>query len=438
MNSIEFKGVSSTTIDGLLICELPPISKPPMRVLETMVDGRHGSIFEDLGYSAYDKSVSIGLHGAFDIDKVIKFFSGEGDIVFGNEPNKVYHGKVIGRIDYNRLLRFRKATVTFRVQPFKHKYREAYTETKTVTASGTNLVLNDCGATPIQITTQAEKILVHGKNIVNPSAFSLHTSTKIDVLEDGYKIIVTGGTKGTYVTTRYILPLQMKGKQYTLKCDDITNEQNASGGVQIVVETPSGPKYIGCFPPKKSVDFVIPEEATSINLGIYTNNTNTALATDNVVVVKGLRIVPIECKLDDWCKFQYLQTISVADGVANVTGIEPVTVISNADNVEMSVEYFKPYEVFNEGLEVSKPMMVLKGSGKVKVRVNGNATFEYTFPGGENEVVIDSEAEDAHLNGILKNRNMLGEFPELVPKTNKIEWYGDVESIAILPRSRWL
>ena len=94
MNSIEFKGVSSTTIDGLLICEMPPISKPPMRVAETMVDGRHGSIFEDLGYSAYDKAVLIGLHGAFDIDKVIKFFSGEGDIVFGNEPSKVYHGKV--------------------------------------------------------------------------------------------------------------------------------------------------------------------------------------------------------------------------------------------------------------------------------------------------------------------------------------------------------
>ena len=143
MNSIEFKGVSSTTIDGLLICELPPISKPPMRVRETMVDGRHGSIFEDLGYSSYDKSVSIGLHGAFDIDKVIKFFSGEGDIVFSNEPNKLYHGKVIGRIDYNRLLRFRKANVTFRVQPFKHKNREAYVEAPTASVMGTSLVLTE-------------------------------------------------------------------------------------------------------------------------------------------------------------------------------------------------------------------------------------------------------------------------------------------------------
>ena len=117
---------------------------------------------------------------------------------------------------------------------------------------------------------------------------------------------------------------------------------------------------------------------------------------------------------------------------------EPVTTTSNGENATMAVEYFKPYEVFNEGLEPSRPLMVLKGSGKVEMFVNGALVFEYTFPSGENEVVIDSEAEDAHLNGILKNRNMLGEFPELVPKTNKIEWIGDVTSIEILPRSRWL
>ena len=104
----------------------------------------------------------------------------------------------------------------------------------------------------------------------------------------------------------------------------------------------------------------------------------------------------------------------------------------------MTVEYFKPFEVFNEGLEDSKPKMLLRGSGTVGISVNGVHIFDYTFPDGENEVVIDSQAQDAYLGNALKNRNMNGEFPVLTAGTNKIEWSGYVESIEILPRSRWL
>ncbi len=234
MNSIIWKGVSSTSIQGLLICELPPITKPEMRIAETVIDGRDGSIIEELGYSSYVKTVTIGLHGNFDINKVIKYFTGEGDIVFSNEPDKVYKAKICGKIDYTRLLRYRQASIPFMVQPFKYKLNE------------------------------------------------------------------------------------------------------------------------------------------------------------------------------------YLRETQKAD---------------------LEVAYM---EVFNEGFEDSKPLIVLKGSGTVEISVNGVGVFSYTFPEGENEVYIDSEKEDAYLGNVLKNRNMNGEFPILTPKTNKIEWSGDIESISILPRSRWL
>lgn len=234
MNSIIWKGVSSTTLQGLLICELPPISKPEMRIKETVIDGRDGSIIEELGYSSYVKTVTIGLHGNFNIDKVIKYFTGEGDIVFSNEPDKIYKAKICGKIDYTRLLRYRQASIPFLVQPFKYKISECFKETKIT-------------------------------DIVN-----------------GY------------------------------------------------------------------------------------------------------------------------------------------------------------LEVFNEGFENSKPLMVLKGSGTVEISLNGIGIFTYTFPDGENEVAIDSEKEDALLGTVLKNRNMNGEFPVLMTGINKIEWSGDVESISVLPRSRWL
>ena len=72
-NSITFKGISSNTISGLLISELPPITKPKMRVKETVIDGVDGSLLEDLGYESYSKKLNIGLTRNFDIDKIINY-----------------------------------------------------------------------------------------------------------------------------------------------------------------------------------------------------------------------------------------------------------------------------------------------------------------------------------------------------------------------------
>ncbi len=228
MNKIIWKGVDSSTIEGLMICELPPITKPKMRVQETTIDGVDGSIIEELGYESYDKSLKIGLTYNFDVDKIIKYFTGEGQVVFSNESDKYYNAKIIDQIDYERLLRFKEATVKFRVQPFKYKLNESST---TLTQSG---------------------------------------------------------------------------------------------------------------------------------------------------------------------------------------------------------------KVVNVGLEYSKPIMKIIGSGAVEVLVNGLATFTYTFPENETEVIIDSEKEDAYLGTALKNRNMTGEFPRLLDGENTISWSGNVTSIVVEPKSRWL
>ena len=436
MNTIFWRGVFSTTIDGLLISELPTITKPPMRVKETAIDGRDGSIIEELGYSSYDKSITIGLRGNFDINKVIKYFTGEGEIIFSNEPDKVYTAKIIGQIDYNRLLRFRTAVVDFKVQPFKHKYLEAYKETQTATATGTNIVLKDSGATPMRIETEAVEIVMHSKNLVNTHDFITWTNTSTEIKGDGYTIVTRGSV--AYAKTVQKLPLSLRGKTYCLRCDSMTSEQNINVNAQLNISAPSGNLYVGISNTTKQREVSIPNDATQIELAIVTNNASTPIEKENTLTVQGLRLVPHECASDAWCAFDGLQTLEVVDGVANATGYDSVTVISNADNAEMTVEYTKQYEVFNEGLEDSKPIMVLHGSGTVGISVNGVHIFDYTFPEGETEVVIDSEKEDAYLGEVLKNRNMNGEFPVLLAGTNKIEWSGDVESIEILPRSRWL
>lgn len=120
MNHIIWNNKDSRDINGLLICELPPITKPQLRVKETVIDGVDGSFIEELGYEAYDKTVSIGLKIGADVDEVIEYFTGNGEVIFSNEPNKYYKASINKSVDYARLLRFRTAKVTFRVQPFKY------------------------------------------------------------------------------------------------------------------------------------------------------------------------------------------------------------------------------------------------------------------------------------------------------------------------------
>ena len=118
---IIINGKNSNTVEGLMIQSLPPITKPAMRTQITEVDGRDGDLVTNLGYSAYDRTVEIGLFGNFNIDEVTRYFNQRGTVVFSNEPEKRYDFTLVDEINYEKLLRYRTASVVFHVQPFKHE-----------------------------------------------------------------------------------------------------------------------------------------------------------------------------------------------------------------------------------------------------------------------------------------------------------------------------
>lgn len=138
-NYIILNGVSSQTISGLLIQNLPPISKPKQRVEVEEIDGRDGDIITYLGYGAYDKEFKIGLYGSYDVDEIIEYFNSEGTVIFSNEEDKYYNYQIIEQIDFDKLLRFKEATVKMHIQPFKYS------------AEDNQKVFNTSGTTSISI-----------------------------------------------------------------------------------------------------------------------------------------------------------------------------------------------------------------------------------------------------------------------------------------------
>ncbi len=130
MNYIILNGVKSTIVQGLLIQELPPISKPQIRTSIETIDGRDGDIITRLGYSAYDKILTIGLKKDADINDVISYFvnNDKGQVTFSNEQDFYYRFDLLEAIDFERLIRFKQARVNFHVQPFKFSCSEGNTE----------------------------------------------------------------------------------------------------------------------------------------------------------------------------------------------------------------------------------------------------------------------------------------------------------------------
>lgn len=199
MNFITLNGIRSDSVKGLLISELPPVVKPQQRTEIEEIDGRDGDIVTKLGYSAYDRTMLIGLHGDFDIDDVIRFFDSEGDAVFSNEPDKLYKYQILDDIEFERLIRFRKAKVSFHVQPFKYS---AVERIKTINAESEDSfrVLNSGN------TVARPRITITGTGTINLS-LNNHQMFVINLGNEGYITIDTeemNAYKGSVLKNRLV------------------------------------------------------------------------------------------------------------------------------------------------------------------------------------------------------------------------------------------
>lgn len=176
-NYIILNNKNSNTISGLIIQELAPISKPLQRTQVETIDGRDGDIVTPLGYAAYNKKIKIGLYGNFDINEVIAYFATKGTVIFSNEPDKYYYYQIVDQIDYERLVRYRVATVTMHVQPFKYSATEGtitVDSSDTVSGEGSDIALDGTAEAPFNVLRHkgnATQKTLSGKNLCSRTTY---------------------------------------------------------------------------------------------------------------------------------------------------------------------------------------------------------------------------------------------------------------------------
>lgn len=189
-------------VDGLIVTSLPPITKPKMRYNAEEIDGRDGDIITTLGYQAYDKTLSIGLHGGFDIDKVVEFFATSGTITFSSEPDKVYRFRQLDSIDFERLVRYRTADVKLHVQPFKTGRLQ---RPKVFTSS------------------DAQAVIVNAGNVVAAPKLTVGASGNIGLYLDGSRVLQVANT-GDYTLVIDVANLEASTPEGALMNRHITGD----------------------------------------------------------------------------------------------------------------------------------------------------------------------------------------------------------------------
>ena len=119
-----FKGQRNTVLDVRML-SMPTRPHPARKGTLLDIPGKHGKLFQDEG--VYDRilvTMRCITGDNANIDAVNAWLSGEGDLVFGDEPERAYHARITKEFSRsNRIPRLRgqEFTVSFDCEPFRYE-----------------------------------------------------------------------------------------------------------------------------------------------------------------------------------------------------------------------------------------------------------------------------------------------------------------------------
>lgn len=474
---IILNGKPSTEIKGLLIQSLPPVSKPLLRTEIEEIDGRNGSIITPLGYSAYNKELTIGLYGDFDIDEVIGYFNTSGTVTFSNEADKYYHYQISEQINFDKLIRFRTAKVIFYVQPFKFSLAEtertfefdvtgkkgasitlettgtALTEIQIYGSSQQNGIPTTANPVPIKVVAGINNAVF--TNGVNSNAHSYNLgSLELAYLNRGVEICQDKIYKSD---NKWYIRKEL-GK-LVVDTDDITLNSTYTNVAFACIPKPTDAKGYNttdnvpclCTHGTYSPGLAVWDTADAKNL-IFTqgNSTNywlgfsasTTLA-DMKTALSGAVIyyplaTPTVSQITDSDLLVYLNALSNAETYNGVTTVR-ATQYTLAQPIYYASVKNQTAVIQNIGNYISNPKFTIYGSGDIVVNLNGSPVFSIVL-GTEGNITIDSAEMEAYKGNVLKNRLVAGNYENFAFKVgnNALSFTGNVSKVVIENYSRWL
>ena len=172
--------------DYLIINKLPSIFKAERNIEKIEVEGRDGFLtIDDETYKGAIKSVECTIKDLKDIDFLCNWLNGGGEVIFSNEPEKIYKAVIINQIEFKKVfVNFHSFLIQFEVQP--HKYSIG-NEIITLESVGTIFNSGSANSKPIikVFGTGAITLVVNGFGVVLTNVIDYVT---IDSdLQDAYK-----------------------------------------------------------------------------------------------------------------------------------------------------------------------------------------------------------------------------------------------------------
>lgn len=91
--------------------------------------------------------------------------------------------------------------------------------------------------------------------------------------------------------------------------------------------------------------------------------------------------------------------------------------------------------IYNEGTFQSEPVIKVHGSGDIKLKINDD---EVTVKKVDGYVTVDSVLKDCYKDEVLKNGDMIGEFPVLKIGKNVVGFSENVSKVEVRVNEVWI
>lgn len=477
---IELNGKSSLDVQGLLIQSLAPITKPKIRTQVEEIDGRDGDIVTRLGYSAYDKEISIGLTWNYDIDEVIQYFvdNDKGTVLFSNEEDKLYKYEILDQIDFEKLIRFKTATVKFHVQPFKYSSIETaktwYKDGGSITGTTniidstereriTNLVLYGCTQrliTGTQTTSKMVDLVSLGENgTIN--LYNSVTSNGDSATEKKYSIPIDEPLRNLYFDNGIHDDMQdiftsnrkivRKVGKYTFTGNENWASDDNNGYAYLMLTSVDG--LSNAKPHGKIYSNYFDFGSSGKKGAIFVGDTAIAINYDDTVT----NLTQLKTFLKNhhvYCLFELNNAITQEITQAQKNAINSIKPENgqnelylgsvNGTQPTFKTEYSTTDDIIvrNSGNYFSRPTITIYGKGNMALYINGPQILGIDI-GEETQITIDSEKMEAYNKdtSVLMNRCVSGNYENIKLNIGKnvIAVVGkNVLGVEISNFSRWI